>query len=236
MADIPPYVDVLALAVVQRTIETYRAKIEPTVHTRRKQSCLEESLKLREQVIAALIDSGIDFQSIEEAGGESTHPIWSWSKHVRHELHIRHDDMLMLIRAMGAVERLFLSIKEPYFSGIKREFTFHVPTPEFAKVDDAGEEALKAALTKARAKAAALAQEAGCELGPLVSIIELPRHPVPSRKPNYDDDSVDAMFDAATVFPDHDYGGGGPGYTAAQPPQGVGRTFFRVRFALTRSS
>lgn len=237
MADTSAYIDVIALATVRRTIETYRAKIELSVQTGRKQSCLDESLKLREQVITVLIESGIEAEAIEEAGGQSDYPIWSGSKHARHELQVRHDDMKMLIRGMAAVERLFASFKDPYFFGLKRYFTFHVPAPEFAQDDDAGEQALKTALAKAKVKAAALAQEAGCELGALISITELPRRA--ARKQNAPADYFgdgNVMFDAITDFPDADFGEPSGGYTTAQPPRGIGRTLFRVRFAVARST
>lgn len=229
------YIDVLGSATRNRTIETYRARIQIGVTTRKSQSGLVESLKLRDQIIAALKESGVDPEKIEEAGGQLTHGGWGGSKSTSHELHVSHDDMQVLARAMVAVERIFVEIKEPWYSGVRRSLTFDVPTPQYAKDDLANEHAIAAAIANARSKANLLAQEAGLVLREVLFIRELRKELLPSlelpdpmhnqylsRGFDLDDESANCMSDCVAD---------NIAYSPVKPRVGDGRVHFHVRFA-----
>ncbi len=227
MANTTHYIEVIASASVGRSIETYRARIEATVTTRKRQSCLDESLALRDQIISALQDAGIPADEIEEGGGQLTQSSWSTSKHVVHELQVSHPEMSVLVQAMAKVEHIFAGMKRSFFSGIRKNFTFSVPTPQFAEDNHATEEALKTAVERARSKALILAREAELELDGVVSITEVsPQRRQPESQVSYDHSRVRLAFDDMGLAEET------PGYTPAAPRQGSGCTWFRVRFAV----
>lgn len=235
------FIDVLGSGTLSRTIETYRARIEIGVTTRKSQSGLAESLRLRDQIIEALKLSGIDPGKIEEAGGQLDHGGWGGAKNISHELHVSHDDMQVLARAMVAVERIFVETKEPWFSGIHRRLNFNVPTPKYAKDDRANEKALSAAIANARAKASILAQESGLILGEVMFIREIRKELMPSlERPNETrnryvsqsddldiDESADSLYDCGFDLME---------YTPAKARVRDGRVHFHVRFATQRKT
>lgn len=220
MANTHRHIEVVSSADVSRTVESYRAKIELAVRTRKKHACLDESLALRDQTISALEDAGIDKEHIEDYGGHIAHESWSSSKGVVHALHVTHSEMSVLVRAMANVERVFAGTKQPWFSEVKKDFAFSDPTPKFADDPHAAEDALKKAVVDARTRAEILAQEAGLELGDVLSIVEED----PQRLKR------DSLFDADS--PAIHGAGSALGYTPAAPRQGIARTVFRVRFAV----
>ena len=229
MADIDRHVEVVSSASVSRTIESYRAQINITVTTRKKQSCLDESLALRDQVLDAVSNAGIEGNDIEECGGQLAQSSWSSSKTVTHRLQVSHTEMTVIMQAMANVERLFAGLKQGWFTGIRKDFTFNVPTIQFSEDPDAAEKALTRAIAIAKRKASFLAQEAGLQLGRVLSIIEERRI---QSQPQYNqhfgvaddllDDDYDLSFAESTTV----------NYLPAAPRQGTSRVFFRVRFAI----
>lgn len=230
MADTRRFIEVVASARVSRIVESYRAKIKITVTTRRHESSLAESLALRDRVINALKEAGIDAGNIEEGGGQVTQSSWSSTKTVIHELCVTHPEMPSLIDGMGKVENVFAGIKQKWFSGIKRDFSFTVPTAEFSEDADAIDEALKKAVQHARSKANSLAQEAALQLGEVVSIVEeSPRQREAKSGLTADDPDYDSIF----AFSAADTEGF---YTPTSPTQSINRTRFRICFEVQESA
>lgn len=228
MADTPRYIEVIASASASRTVETYYAIIELTVETRKKRSCLDISIGLRDRVLSALVDAGIPSEKIEEGGGRLTQGRWAPSKRVVHELRISHKEMSVLVQAMAKVEHVFTAERQPWFSGIHKTFTFSVPTPKFAEEHHAAEQALKKAVQTARSKALALAQEARHELDGILSISE--ESPQRRTRPTrFNDEQFDSMMFGVERAYDVDIS---QDYTPAAPRPDSGRTYFRVRFAV----
>ena len=234
MTDRNRYIEVLSSASVGRAVESYRAKIELTVTTLKKKACLDESLALRDQIIAALKDAGLGEEDIEEGGGRVAQSSWSSSKTVVHELLVSHAEMSVLVQAMANVERVFAAIEQSWFSGVKKDFTFSVPSPEFANDLQAAEAALKKAVANAKSKATVMAKEAGLTLGGVLSIIEEPgqqeRKRGDPRHISYFGGSSDSDFclDFTEEQP--------ASYTPVAPKQGTARICFRVRFAVNEGA
>ncbi|NQV26162.1 MAG: SIMPL domain-containing protein [Rhodopirellula sp.] len=230
MGDTDRHIEVVSSANVSRTVESYRARIDLTVATRKKQSCLDESITLRDDVLSALSDAGISADNVEEGGGQVTQSSWSSTKTVTHQLQVSHTDMSVIIQAMANVERIFASIKLPWFSGIRKDFTFNAPTPDFMDDPNAAENAFIVAIANAKRKAAILAQEAGLQLGHVISITEESRaksqqqinHQFGATDDLFHDD-FNQSFAESLPF----------SYSPAAPRQGTARSFFRVRFAIT---
>ena len=234
MADIARHIEVVAPASVSRRIESYRARIEITVTTRKQQSCLDESLTLRDRVMSALTESGIADDDIEEGGGHVTQSSWSSSKTVVHSLQVSNAEMSVLVQAMANVEHVFATLKHRWFSGVKRDFSFSVPTPEFADDPNAAEKALKNAVANARVKATILAEEAGVKLGKLLAIVEEQR-PKPQATYAQQLHGTDDLFDEAIDVQFCEMSSPEPpaiNYSAAATRQGTARAYFRVRFVV----
>ena len=227
MANSSRYIEVVEPARVVRTIESYRTVIGITVTTRRTQSCLEVSLKLRDRVITALKNAGLTAEQIEEGGGHVSQQYWSSAKTVVHELRIVHPKMSQLVEGISEVERVFATIKDRWFSGVRRDFSVNAPTPEFADTSGTVADAMKQAMQRAKLKATSLAQEAGVQLGALESIVEeAPLRPISSQNSVYADDPMLDDFDLG--FSEMTSGT----YTPATPAKSKQSSRFRIRFSI----
>lgn len=226
------HIEVVSTSRVIRRIECYRARIELTFSTPKHQSSLNESLSLRDQVLTALNEAGLDGDQIEEGGGQINQSSWSASKTVTHQLNIVSADMSVLIQAMAYVEGVFAAFKQSWFAGTKRDFAFSEPTPEFADDPDAAETALKKAVANARRKATLLAAEAGVQLGDVIFITEEHRSQEP-RKPFQTFDNSDELLDDVDLMLSDVGANPTPiPYSPASPGQGRAQAVFRVRFAI----
>jgi len=154
------YIEVLTNARIERAIEAYEATLEFIVSTGKRESCVDESVVLRNEVVAALKHSGLSSEDIREGGGEASQPVWFSTKSVIRRVIIRNASMEPLMSAMAAMERLFAALKQPYFSRVKKSFTFYSPIPLYAS-NTSADEAIRTAITKARLTAALIAQESG---------------------------------------------------------------------------
>ena len=237
MADTRRVIQLVTSARLHRTVEAYRATIRIRVVARRSKSALTESVALRERVIAALRQAGIEPGNIEEGGGEVRASFWSSSKVVVHELRVTHPEMRTLVEGMANVENVFVGIKNTWFSGISRTFSFTVPTATFADDATAIDKALTDAVRRTQARAAALAQGAGVQLGPLISIAEYS----PGKKQRslslvdddvaFDEDGLDDMDLTAATVRRKSYD-----YTPASPTQSTKSARFRICFEVKENS
>ncbi len=171
-------------------------------------------------MISSLKEAGIGAEGIEDGGGQISQA-WYSAKEIGLELHVTHREMNVLLQAMANVERLFAAIRRPWFPKTKTDFSFSEPVPQFTENPQAAEESLKKAVKIAQQKAAILAQEAGLELGRVLTVVEessLTRNH--NRDSNSDLDS-DFDFSRASVKT-----------LPISPRQFTIPTCFRVRFAV----
>jgi len=229
--DEPQYIEVVGSALITRPIEVYRGTIKITVTTRKTKTGLNLSLRLRDQVIAALASAGIDPSDIQDAGGSIGHSNWSSKKQLAHELQIENKDMQVFAQAMASVEQVFTAEKSGFFSGVSADFSFTVDEPRYAKTEEANEQALKDAISNATRKARLLTDAAGVELGQVDRITELNR-PMRPRSSIYEpEDPTDfdehlamrGLACAEDPFVD---------YTPVSPKQTTGVVQVRLRFRI----
>lgn len=228
MTDDRRFIEVIASARTVRTVEAYEAEIELSVSSRRRQPCLQASIELREEVLAALSRSGITESDIQEGGGQFTQLLWSASRSVSHRMLIRSSEMEKLIRAMAAVEQLFVDQKQSFFSPVRRSFWIRTPVPQYASEDDA-ESTVRKAVDSARAIAEALAAGAGKALGDISCIVEcspsVRRRSAGLRSEEFDwSGTSDFLADSDEPGEAH--------YTSVSQPTHSSRRVFRVRFVL----
>ena len=234
MAEPRRVIELVTSARLRRAVEAYRAVIKIEVTARRSKSAFAESIALRDRVLAALTKAGIDPANIEEGGGEIKQSPWSSAKFVVHELRVTQPEMPTLINGMASVEDIFIVIKREWFSGIKRSFSIAVPTAVFVDNPDAVGEALKDAVRRAHARATALAEEAGLQLGAIISIVEEPPPQQPGATRHMIDDGTDSMMmdldfaEGRAYFADS--------YTTASPTQSTKSARFRICFEVKENS
>lgn len=228
MSDAARFVEVLGHAMIERTIETYRARITLTVNTRKRHSGLDESTKWRQQIVEAIVSAGIAAEDIEEAGGAMSDRSWSPRKEMIHELSVTSRDMTALSQAMQNVERMVAQTRESWLSGIKHDVTFDVPEPMLTLEEEATEKALQDAVIAARRKAERLATECGVALGELQSITEIAVPPRPQKKRYF----PAIEWNEESCYLNAEAGTNGDQYAAAAPRRESGRLLFRFRFAI----
>lgn len=224
------FVDVVGTALVVRPVEMYRGTIKISVTTRKSQSSLDLSLRIRDQVLEALRRVGADDSRIEDAGGHIGHSNYSGRKQVVHELKVRDPDMAVLARAMVAIENVFAGLKRGFLSGVSQDFTFTLDSPQYGRTEEALESALQRAMDDATRKASVLAERAGANIGGATTIVELadrlrPRDPERSANPG----DFDAYGLCSFQLSDNSHG---MEYTQVTPPTITGAIQLRVRFAM----
>ena len=165
------FIEVLTTAVIRREIEAYEATLELTVSTGIKASCVDESVRLRNEMIEVLKHSGLSLENIQEGGGEVSPDFWSSTKSVVHRIVMTSASMDRLMDAMAFLERFFATLPQSYFSRVKKSFTFHSPRPIFA-ANTSSEKAIRNAITNARLTAEMIAAETGGRLGKLLFVLE----------------------------------------------------------------
>ena len=165
------FIEVLANARVEREIEAFESTLELSVMAGRKTSCMDESLNLRKETIAALKNAGLSDADIREGGGQASQNVWSYSKSITHFIIVRNASMDLLLSAMAAVEHLFTAAPQPYFSRLKKHYTFHNTIPVYA-VSASPDDAIRDAIRRSRSTAELIAGESGVRLGNLIAVRE----------------------------------------------------------------
>lgn len=226
----PPirFIEVIALTRLLRVVETYEAVVELTVSTGRRDSCFEASIALREEVLEALKSAGIEACGISDGGGGISQSMWSASKSVTHRVVIRHESMQALIRAMAAVERLFVGQRRAMCPRIKRNFTFHTPVAVYSP-DVVDGDAIRDAVRQSRAVAQSLAEETGAKLGAVYSVTECDASSV-RKEANFG--SGTSLEPAAQPSAADDEMGDGIDYTSSCHPTTRKSRLFRIRFRI----
>lgn len=227
MADTTRFIEVIAHSKVVRHVESYQTEIEIVVSNRKKNqhSCLEDSLKLRDEVIAALRKAGITEENIQEGGGDRS---WFYNtdwKSVSHQLKASHADISILIKAMAKVEKIYTTTKQSFFSPIKKSLSLSAPQPKFSIKDNVVDHSLKMVITEAKEKASILASEAGLKLSGVLTIIEEPQsNSVKSRSAG---EMLSDVVDDEMLSTEM-----GENYTMVSPQRRSTSRRFRVRFTV----
>lgn len=226
MADFARYIEVIAHTKVNRRVESYQTEIQINVSNRKKSrhSCFKDSLKLRDEVIAALSKADISDENIQEGGGDHA---WYYNdnwKSISHRLLASHSDISTLIKAMAKVEQAFSNSKESFFSPIKKTLSLSAPQPKFSGKNGVTDHSLKAVIVEAREKANFLAAEAGLQVSGVLTIVEEPQS-ISGKFAGENFSDADELMDVSS----------GENYTVVSQQRRSTSRRFRVRFAVSES-
>ena len=223
------YIEVLTNARVERRIEAYETMLELTVSCGKRSSCVDESLALREEVLAAIKEAGLSDDDIREGGGGVEQNRWSSSKSIVHRIVVQNPSMDVLISAMAAVERLFAAKPQPFFARVKKNFSFPSPSPVYAPAVSA-EDAMRDAVRKSRSTAEVLARESGVRLGGMLFIREFTANRAPDGRQGQYFEPSDSTLDLCSVMECIDPDDSIPYHELPAATSRAARTFV-VRFA-----
>lgn len=223
MSESARFIEVIAQSATDRCVDSYQAEVQVVVNSRKpgRESCFEESLKLRDEVISVLKQSGIPEENILEGNGDRD---WYYDENWRriaHSLQISHKDITKLIKAMGKVEQMFSAKKRSFFSPLKRSFTMKAPQACYSSQNQTIEEVLHSIVMEARKKADSLASAAGLQISGVLTVIE-------------DSDSGSNKSGNSLTADDDDLMDLelSENYTVLSPQRKLARRQFRVRFAV----
>ena len=159
------YIEVIGEACHLETASCFRAEVGIDISTAaKKETAIQELNGLVTKVKKSLLDAGLVDEELSE-GGLDSHRLW-W---LRNKQTSRRTILLKVPEA----ERLYtaLAALEP-LSTARTSLAITMQQPEFSASGESHTAALRAAYLAAREKAVQLAQEAGGQLGPALSIEE----------------------------------------------------------------
>lgn len=226
MADITRFIEVFAHSKVNRQVESYQTEIQIVVSNRKKNqhSCLEDSLRLRDEVIAALSKAGISNENIQEGGGDRS---WFYNenwKSVSHQLLASHADISTLIKAMAKVEKVYSTTKQSFFSPIKKTLSLSAPQPKFSSKNSVADHSLKAVIVEAREEADILASDTGLQVVGVLTIVEESQSSTAKSPEEMYSEDGDFMLAESSE-----------NYTNVSPQRRSATRRFRIRFAVSES-
>lgn len=164
------YIEVIGSADLVETVVEYGLELNLQVRATKIETALAEVGELRAQCIQQLRAGGLRSDELKEGGTELWRP-WYLKKKVGQEasqkILIASDDIHRIFTAMAALESLF--------DHARYSLTVSMRRPKFDAGAERVQDTRRQAVSAAREKAAALAEQAGVRLGGVLQIEELER-------------------------------------------------------------
>lgn len=224
MADSSRFIEVITQATVDRSVRSYRSEVTLYVNARRQADIVATSLELRDRLLRALKQAGLQDDEIVEGGASLAKMYWSRSRSITHELQIEHKDMSVLMQAMAEVERTFSDVKQGFWSPIQHHFAFSNPKPRFVPDPQNKHDLLRQAIETAQNQAAVLAQQATLQITGVRSITQLESGLQTQAGRSGSETDDDAFMD----FDESEFGAGD--YQTAADPKSPASNWYRVKF------
>lgn len=162
------YIQVSGESQLVETVFEQRAALTLTVKASKAEVAMSEATSLRNAAIRTLKDAGLTPDEISEGGREAWQP-WFRKRSAGQEASHR------VLVSCRETRRLYLALDalQPLFENARYTLAVDMQQPRFEAPEGAEAAAQVAAVQQARAKAQAIAREAGTTLGAVAQIEEL---------------------------------------------------------------
>ncbi|RQO53816.1 hypothetical protein DBV14_13650 [Variovorax sp. KBW07] len=163
------YIQVSGEGQLIETVFEQRAALTLTVKASKAEVAMSEATSLRNATIRTLKDAGLTPEEISEGGREAWQPWFRKRNSVGQEASHR------VLVSCRETRRLYLALDalQPLFENARYTLAVDMQQPRFEAPEGAEAAAQVAAVQQARAKAQAIAREAGATLGAVAQIEEL---------------------------------------------------------------
>jgi uncharacterized protein YggE len=162
------YVEVIGSADHAEVVSEFRADVTLVVRASKSETAVREALELRAECIRKLRESGLADGELQEGGAQAWRP-WFWKKAVGQEAAQK------ILVSCADVQHLYqaLSSLEPLFENQRYTISVDMRRPRFSSDPSSKQTTRRAAIADARAKAEAIAAEAGLRVTGVTQVEEL---------------------------------------------------------------